>query len=337
MYGINPKKELEIFNNLLMNKVKVSNKDYYQVIRSKKYAHKFTHIQYNHCSGSNYIFLDCDKDALQTIEETNLKPNIVSVNQDNGRGHIGFRFNSFVGTTANASIKPQKALRLLNHSLNNYLGTDKAFNGVQCKNPLYHGFRIFSFSDQGYDFAELFDNIPDEHIYINQPEKIVIEDKEVLAVVNGERNAYLFDTVRFKSYQIKHKFKNYEDFFTEIERIYNDLNAMLSDPLPFKECQHSIKSIATWTWNNYTGEDGKNRGVMQLDSKGHNLTLQDKQIIGAKYSHKIRTEATEQRIIETVKALQAKGEKITQKAVAEHSGLNKNTLTKYKDLIKKLK
>lgn len=36
MYGINPKTELEIFNNLLMNKVKVSNEDYYQVIRSKK-------------------------------------------------------------------------------------------------------------------------------------------------------------------------------------------------------------------------------------------------------------------------------------------------------------
>lgn len=329
MYGINPKKELEIFDNLLMNKVKVSNKDYYQIIRSKKHAHKFTHIQYNHCSGSNYIFLDCDNDALQTIEETNLKPNIVSVNQDNGRGHIGFRFNSFVGTTANASIKPQKALRLLNHSLNNYLGTDKAFNGVQCKNPLYNGFRIFSFSDQGYDFAELFDNIPDEHIYINQPEKIVIEDKEVLAVVNGERNAYLFDTVRFKSYQIKHKFKNYEDFFAEIERIYNDLNAMLSDPLPFKECQHSIKSIASWTWNNYTGEDGKNRGVMQLDSKGHNLTLQDKQVLGAKYTNKTQREDTEAVLKECFEQLQAEGKKATQKAVAELSGKGIATVKRY--------
>lgn len=319
MYGINTQMELQHFKNNLMDKVKVSNEDYYQIIRNKQHSSKFSHIQYNHLSGQNYIGLDCDIDVFNVIEEKNINPNLVVKNKNNNRAHLFFRLSSFVGTTPNARTKPQKALRLLTHSLNNHLGTDKHFNGVQAKNPLNDSYDIFSFSNESYDFDELFENIPDEQIYVNKPEISISEDKEIIHVGTGERNIYLFDTVRFQSYKIKHKHNNFNSFYDEIERIYNDLNAMLAEPMDFKECQHSIKSIATWTWCNFVG-DGKNRGVMDLASKGHDLSDHDKKVIGASYSAKIKRETTQNALQDAFNELVSQCIKPTQKAVANLSG-----------------
>lgn len=328
MQGIYTQPELQIFNNNLMQKVKVSNQDYFQVIRSKKFAANFSHIQYNHLSGSNYVCLDCDHDSFQIISETNLSPNLLVVNKDNNRGHLYFRLESFVGTTSAARTAPQRTLRLLTHSLNNYCGTDHAFNGVQAKNPLSGDFRAFSYSDKPYSFEELFDNIPEKHIYINQPHRIITENKEILKVAEGERNIYLFDAVRFEAYAAKHKHTSYQSFYKEVESVYLDLNAAISEPLGLNEAINSIKSIAKWTWEHYTG-DSKNRGVLELDLRGHNLSLAERQTVGAIYSAKIKRNATLEAIQAAFEALQAEGIKPTQKAVAERSGKSERTVRSY--------
>lgn len=334
MIGIKTDSELKVFNQNLMNKIKVSNEDYFQVIRSKKSASKFTHIQYNHLSGNNYICLDCDIDVFQTLSDKNINPNLLVVNKDNNRGHFYFRLESFVGTTEAARIKPQKALRLLTHSLNNHLCTDKAFNGMQGKNPLNSDYRVFSYTDKPYSFSELFDNIPDEKIYLNEPQRIITESKEILQVNTGERTIYLFDSVRFHAYKAKHRHSSYESFYKEIHSVYTDLNAMLSEPLTFNECKNAIKSIASWTWANYSG-DQKNRGVLQLDLRGQALTLQERQVVGAKYTHKKQRESTLEAIQAAFDDLTGKGIKPTQKAVSEHSGKGERTVRRYWDEINK--
>ena len=325
MYGINTQMELQHFKDNLMDKVKVSNEDYYQIIRGKQFSQAFTHIQYNHLSGQNYIGLDCDIDVFNVIEEKNIYPNLVVKNKNNNRAHLFFRLSSFVGTTAQSRIKPQRAVKLLTHSLNNHLGTDKAFNGIQAKNPLNDSYDIFSYSNESYDFDELFENIPDDQIFVNKPEISIGEDKEIIHVGTGERNIYLFDTVRFQSYKVKHKHNNFNSFYDEIERIYNDLNAMLADPMDFKECQHSIKSIATWTWCNFVG-DGKNRGVLNLDANGHDLSDHDKKVIGASYSAKIKRETTQNALQDAFNELVSQCIKPTQKAVANLSGKSLRTV-----------
>jgi hypothetical protein len=146
----------------------------------------------------------------------------------------------------------------------------------------------------------------------------------------------LFETTRKQAYVLKAKITSFDRFYAAVHDFALKTNGNMSIPLDYSEVKSVIKSVATWTWKHYHG-DTKNRGVMDLTAKGHNLTLHDKQSLGAGYTNKIRTEATEQRIVEAVEALQAENLKITQKAIAERSGLNKNTLTKYKDLVKKLK
>lgn len=333
MYGIRKEIELEIFNSNLMDKVKVSNKDYYQVIRNKKNADQYSHIQYNHLSGVNYIAIDIDTDVFSCLEETNLHPNLVVANLSNNKAHCYFRLNDFVGTTPQSRMRPQKALRMLTHALNNNLGGDKAFNGMQAKNPLHSDFRVFSLSSEGYDFAELFDNIPDEHIYIYKPE--IVETKE--AVESPGRNCYLFEIVRYHSYKLKWKCEDYDQFFSQVKDFTVSANENMTNPLGSREVWSIIKSVSNFTWNKYTGGDDRNKGVMELNIKGHNLSQRDKEVLGAQYSNKVRTDNTEQRIVEAVDTLQAENVKITQKAIAERSGLHRNTLRNHSNLIKKLK
>lgn len=327
--GIKAEREKEIFYDNLMNKVNVSEDDYFQMIRSKKNCQKYSHIQYNHKSGMNYICLDCDNDVFQTLEDKNLYPNLIALNKDNNKGHMFFRLNSFVGTTSNSRMKPQRTARLLNHSLNNYLGCDKQFTGVQSKNPLNTDkYRVYSYSQDGYDFNDLFDNIPDEFIYLNEPGRIIVEDKELLLVNVGERNSHLFDKTRKEAYKLKNKINNYNDLYAEIERIYLSFNAAIQEPLSFGEAKHSIKSITNYVYYKYTG-DKKNRGVLNLAAYGHDLTLQDKQVIGANHTNKTQRENTEQALLAAVAELQANGKKVTQKAVAERSGKGIATVKRY--------
>lgn len=330
MYGIRVNKEIETFNALLMNKVKVSNKDYFQIIRSKKHAYKYPHIQYNHLSGINYIAVDIDSDVFNMLEETNLNPNLVVANSSNNKAHCYFRLNDFVGTTANSSFKAQKAMRLLQNSLNNYMNGDKAFNGMQAKNPLHSSYRVLSFSDQAYDFAELFDNIPDEHIYIYKPE--IVETKE--SVYSPGRNSYIFEVTRFHAYKQKALCSSFEQFFNEVDSYAQLANSNLTEPLELSEIKYIVRSITNFTWSKYTGGDGRNKGVMELNLKGHNLTQQDKEVLGANYTAKIKRENTEQLLKECLAELQAQGKKATQKAVAELSGKSLRTVKNYWKQIK---
>lgn len=100
------------------------------------------------------------------------------------------------------------------------------------------------------------------------------------------------------------------------------------------EISYIVKSITNFTWSKYTGGDGKNRGILELSSKGHNLTMQDKQIIGSNYTAKIKRENTEQLLKECLAELQAQGKKATQKAVAELSGKSLRTVKNYWKQIK---
>lgn len=336
MNGLNTGAELEVFYENLMNKVKVSNEDYYQIIRPKSHANKYTHIQYNHLSGSNYICLDCDSDSFKLIDTSNIQPNLLVVNPDNNRGHFYFRINGFVGTTPNARTKPQKALRLLNHSLNNYLGTDAGFSGAQGKNPLYNGFRVFSFCDRPQDFNDIFDNIPEEKIYINEPQRLVSDlGNDVIQVGEGERTVYLFETIRRYSYRVKHKHDDYQSFRADIEKVYLDLNSKLANPMGYNDCKNAIKSISNWTWTKYDGSDFKNRGVMQLETRGTSLTTQEKQTVGAIYAAKTKRNATGELLQRCVDALHTQGEKVTQSAVQALSGKGIRTIKRYwKDLNK---
>jgi hypothetical protein len=336
MLGHKPEKELEILYSHLPTKPYVGDFKAQTLITSKDKIKNYSYLQYNHPEIARYIVIDCDEQAFNFVY-TDLKPNLLVMNKENGKGHAFFRMKGFVGSTAKSKWKPQKTLRLINHAIinmanDNGIGADPCFNGLKAKNPFNSNYRVSSYNQEPWDFNEFFEYIPDKYIYSRKPE--IVQGSEVIEVAG--RNCYLFETTRKQAYVLKAKITSFDRFYNAVHDVALKINGNMSIPLDYSEVKSVIKSVATWTWKHYHG-DTKNRGVMDLTAKGHNLTLKDRQVLGAKYSHKIRTDNTEQRIVEAVEALQADNVKITQRAIAERSGLNKNTLTKYKDLVKKLK
>lgn len=93
----------------------------------------------------------------------------------------------------------------------------------------------------------------------------------------------------------------------------------------------SPKSVAKWTWSNYTGDGVVKRGRDQI--KGAHLDdLRDKQALSAIITNKVRISATEQQIKFAVMRLKAANKKITIASVAKISGIHRNTAAKHKDL-----
>lgn len=334
MYGLRPKKELEEFYNNLPNKPYFAYDNYIKCIRPKKHVKEYSHIQYNHPQIQKYIVVDLDKTAIDILD-TPLKPNLLIVNKNNAKGHAFFRLKSFVPITPKSRMQPQKTLRLITHSINNYLfdngGADHRFSGQLAKNPWvgddrYH---ILSYNNEPWDFEDFFENIPSEFIKMNRPQKIVVDQKELEAVAVGERNYFLFNKIRFEAYKLKAKIGNPDAFHEAVEDYANKCNGLISVPLGYGEINQIVKSISKWVWLTYDGSDDKNRGVMELDSKGHNLSLQDKQILGAKYSHEQRKESSYKAILEAFNDLISKDIKPTQKAVSIASGKGLTTVKKY--------
>lgn len=334
MNGIKPQNELIKLYENLPSKPYFSYENYIKTVRPKKYVKEYSHLQYNHPQIQKYIVLDLDKVAFEILE-TNLRPNLLVVNKKDGKGHAFFRLKSLVSCTAKSRMQPQKTLRLITHSLNNYLhdsaGADHRFSGQLAKNPLVGDdrYRVFSYSDQAMDFEDFFENIPDQHIKMNQPQKIIVDQKELEAVAVGERNHFLFNKVRFEAYRLKAKYGNPEAFYDAVEDYANKCNGCIANPLEYGEINALIKSISKWTWNTYDGTDAKNRGVMELDSKGHNLSLHDKRVLGAKYSHEVRKESSYKAISDAFYHLVSKDIKPTQKAVAEQSKKGIATVKRY--------
>jgi len=334
MNGITPKNEIIKLYENLPTKPYFSYENYIKCVRPKKFVKEYSHLQYNHPQIQKYIVIDLDDTAINILD-TNLKPNLLVLNKDNGKGHAYFRLKSFVPVTAKSRMQPQKTLRLITHSINNYLfepaGADHRFSGQLAKNPMCGDdrYRVLSYTDQSWDFEDFFENIPDQHIKMNQPQKIIVDQKELEAVAVGERNHFLFNKVRFEAYRLKAKYGNPDAFYDAVEDYANKCNGCIANPLGYGEINQIIKSISKWTWNEYDGTDAKNRGVMELDSKGHNLSLQDKQTLGAKYTNEQRKESSYKAISDAFFHLLSKDIKPTQKAVAEQSKKSLRTVKTY--------
>jgi hypothetical protein len=92
----------------------------------------------------------------------------------------------------------------------------------------------------------------------------------------------------------------------------------------------TVKSVARWTWNRYTGCGRCHRGVMALD---HELPLQERQRLAAVRTHDVRNKATESRIRAAYHLLQQKGEALTQAAIGRVTGLTRQTVAAYKHVL----
>ena len=94
------------------------------------------------------------------------------------------------------------------------------------------------------------------------------------------------------------------------------------------------KSIATWTWKNYTGS-GSGLIRYREGAAAHlidvNLSKKEKMAIGAQFSNELRTQKAKQRLTEALRLFESENTPFTKKGVARASGLALSTVKKYWD------
>lgn len=326
MNGININTELEIFRNNLTAKPFCRNyKNEPPRILPKLAAINFNHIQSDHPDWQNYFVVDVDTNWLDVLENTQIRPNLLVSNKENARAHLFFRIEPLCKTKY-GRIKPIKYAAAIEKSLSFHLNGDPCFNNQTAKNPLkVNNYKVLSFRNTAYSFSEL-------HDYID------LSKRAITAESNGlSRNCDMFDIVRYKAYQTA---KTYQEsgkpdlFFNSLLR-YAETHNNFKNQLSLNEIRSIVRSVAKWTFKNYDGS-GKvvNRGRDKLAFLDH---LSDKQTYSAIKTNKQRKEATESKIKRSLYDLKLQGKKLTLKAISEHSGLHRNTLAKYKNIIEKAK
>ena len=102
------------------------------------------------------------------------------------------------------------------------------------------------------------------------------------------------------------------------------------DNLAQSSLKATVKSVARWTWDRYTGCGRCHRGVMQLDK---DLPLVERQRLAAARTHDVRHKATESRVRAACRLLQQKGAALTQTAIGLVAGLTRQTVAIYKHVL----
>ena len=167
-----------------------------------------------------------------------------------------------------------------------------------------------------------------------------------LSLHHHARHATMFHELRYFAYSIvggMREQSTYDAFFNrlmaEAQRLNNygskrgffDFKRMVPHTdLRSSQVRATVRSIARWTWDRYTGDGRCHRGVMALDKS---LPLPDRQRLAAERTHSERTKKTGERVLIACRVLRQKGEQLTQVAIAALTRLSRQTVAKYQQLI----
>lgn len=274
-----------------------------------------------------FIVIDIDiPNAVYSFEESNLPPpTYIVINPSNSHCHYQYELNTPVYYTENSRRRPQLFYENVDMALTTILRGDRDYVGKFTKNPMSKHWRLIK-TNARYDLEDF-----KEYVDVGG-HKVAIKFVDVLL---GGRNVTLFNNLRFWAYASVHSFENYNLFqlatdqqATYINQQFNNHN---NGVLGYKEVLNTSKSVGSWTWKHQNSlGDLKNRGVMQLPK---DLPLNIRQSKGADYSHNIRTNDVQTKMLESAKALKAQGTPITQYSVATHSNVSIRSVKNYWSII----
>jgi hypothetical protein len=289
----------------------------------KDYAKHSSYIQLNQLY-RHYIPLDLDRpDALQAFRKAGIpQPTIMTINRSNGHAHYLYRLNKPIIFTENGRTHPQEYFREICESLEFQLDADPHYVGLITKNPfspVWHT-ETDNVSFELSDFKEYI---------LNRLPKQFRKQKQIAKLIHNAtgRNCTLFDTIRFFAYN-QVKFCNSQaELMAKVLELAADVNTKFSEPLPNRELLDTSKSVSKWTFSRkeqFLERTYKNRGIMALSET--DLTLQEKQRIGAEYTAQIKANATKEKIQTAIGELVATGKRATQKEIAGITGLSERTI-----------
>jgi hypothetical protein len=243
---------------------------------------------------------------------------------------------------------PFALVREVDALLRAYFGADPAYNGLLGRNPVAHPYLIGG--GKLWDLPGLLEELRD-----------LTPRRRALAYLDTAtygRNCALFDRVRAFAYGVvamyRGKLNGFELFRQAVAHEAHRLNRELfqghpQGPLPPNEVGWVVKSVAKWTFYRYrgtrvwpvsgTGRPDRSRLspaaralVEPLEGEeleSHLEATRPKRTANLEAANRKRRGKAEEALVEALRRLQARGERVTPTALAREAGVHRNTASRW--------
>ncbi|MFZ3461448.1 replication initiation protein [Vibrio harveyi] len=301
------------------------------LIRPRDYAVRFPYMQINRPTLMSWLIFDLDHANPNAWEDGNLPaPNFIVRDKIKNTSHLFYAIVP-VCISDKGRSKPIQFMKRIYSAMATSLNADESYAGIVAKTPHHPMWSTTELHDYVYELSELAGHVELE--YTPPWAKKEAED------MSHSRNCTLFEELRLFAYSIvEHARENshYEAFKSRLERYAEQQNNFstrggFESDLSYSEVRATVKSVARWTWDKYTGGECANRGIMKLPSS---LTIEERQGLAARRTHGERKSSTAKKVLLAVQQLIKNQKKVTQLAIAELAKLSRQTVAKYKGMIK---
>jgi hypothetical protein len=233
----------------------------------------YRYIQYNTPSRACWLISDIDHaGAADAWRAGKLPmPSLIMENRENEHAHMAWRLTSPVSCSHPLS-KPLRYLSAIERGYTRRLDADMAFsmNGL-IKNAIHPAWRVTRMFDGAYSLNELAQPLGQSETRLWTPSE---------RISGLGRNVSLFDNLRTFAYREVLCFQAEGDFgsySTRLQEVASGLNHSLkfSAPLSIAEVRGTVKSVAKWTWRNFSleafSERQRQRGIRGMAKRwdGH--------------------------------------------------------------------
>jgi hypothetical protein len=283
-------------------------------IRNKASATKRRYIQHNPPPVLAFMIYDLDRpNSALAWNDANLPaPAWVSVNPENGHSHIAYGLIAPVARTDAARAAPLRLAAAIEAAYGAKLDADKGYSGLITKNPLHPHWYVYYPATEAANFG--YYELSELAEYVTLPNKLP-KGRESVGI---GRNVSLFDDLRQWSYRAIRLHWRPDGFkawqLVVLEKAEN-LN-QFSEPLPYAEIKATAKSVAKWTWQNFTP-----KGFQEYVGRTHTPEIQAKR---GKRSGEVRAEKAAEKAVEA-REMSKRGMK--KAAIASALGVHRNTVS----------
>lgn len=299
--------------------------------RPREYAVRYPYMQINRSGFVSWLIFDLDHANAMAWEDAGLPaPNLIVRNRASGHSHLYYAITP-VCTTEAARDKPIAYMKAVYAAYSVALRADPNFHsGPVAKTPGHPWWSTEELHNSVYELGALADYV-DLAVAAPWAKSVKVDD------FAHSRHCLLFEHLRHYAYAIVNREResgNYDSFVRWIDVKAHELNRFreqgFAQDLPASSLMATIRSIARWTWNRYTGSGRCRRGIMQLDP---DLPLTTRQSMAAERTQTERQKSTADRIRAACRVLQQRGESLTQVAIGRLAGVTRQTVATYKTII----
>lgn len=299
------------------------------VVRPREYATRYPYMQVNRPGMVSWLVFDLDHPNPFVWDDAGLPaPNFIVSNRKSRKAHLYYAIPP-VCTSERGRSKPIQYLKAVYEAMAIRLQADPSYSGPVAKTPHHPWWSTTELHNHEYPLGELAD-------YLDLSVKPLWSTGPNLDAVAHSRHCTLFEELRFYAYSVvasERESGTYSHFCKLLEAYAHNRNNFqtrgFAAPLTIAQVKATVKSVARWTWDRYTGRSDCHRGVMALDDS---LPIYERQRLAAQRTHQRRRTATEGRIRKACRELHKTGRKLTQTAVATAAGVARQTVARYQKL-----